>query len=174
MVCKLFGTWIAVCCSRRLAPLQTVYSRQEAQFDQTCSPRPGTSLFLEEINARMQPMSFGWRGFTAAFIVLWAMMDLTVPGVCQSDDLEATLASTLSVHQAVPVSGTNAISDTPTDNSPAQDRPGPEDCFCCSSHIAPSAVFHVSALALFMAIERPYSIGSPHDFSSFLYHPPEA
>lgn len=122
----------------------------------------------------MQPMSFGWRKFTAAFIVFWAMMDLTVPGVCQSDDLEATLASSLSVHQAAPVGGTNATSDTPTDNSPAQDHPGPEDCFCCSSHVAPTAVFHASSLVAFTDIERPYSIGSPQDFSPFLYHPPKA
>ena len=117
-------------------------------------------------------MFFTWRKLMAAFIVLWAMMDLTVPGVCQSDDLEATLATSLSAHKA-PLTGTNTVS-TPTDNSPDQDQPGPEDCFCCSSHIAPTAVFHVSALVSFMAIERAYSIGSPHDFSPFLYHPPKA
>jgi hypothetical protein len=120
-------------------------------------------------------MFLGWRKLMAAFIVFWAMMDMTVPGVCQSDDFEATLASSLSViYKAAPVGGTSAIAHTPSDNSTDQDQPGAEDCFCCSSHIAPTAVFHVSAFVSFMGIERPYSIGSPHDFSPFLYHPPKA
>jgi len=120
-------------------------------------------------------MTIGWRRLIAGFIVLWAMMDLTVPGVCQSDDLEATLASALSVtHIAAPATGTSGISNTSNDSIPDQDQSGPEDCFCCSSHIAPTAVFHVSALVSFMGIERPYSIGSPHNFSPFLYHPPKA
>lgn len=110
----------------------------------------------------------------AAFIVFWAMMDMTVPGVCQSDDFEATLASSLSViYKAAPVGGTS-VANTPSDKSPDQDQPGPEDCFCCSSHIAPTAVFRVSAFVSFMGIKRPYSIGSPLDFSPFLYHPPKA
>lgn len=117
-------------------------------------------------------MKVSSRRLIAGFIVLWAMMDLTVPGVCQSDDLEATLATALSAHQAS--AGTNGVSTTPTDNVPDQDQPGPEDCFCCSSHIAPTAVFHVNVQISAIGIERPYSIGSPHDFSSFLYHPPKA
>jgi hypothetical protein len=119
-------------------------------------------------------MTVSWRRFIAGFIVLWAMMDLTVPGVCQSDDLEATLATSLSAHKASPITGMNDVSTAPSNNSPDQDQPGPDDCFCCSSHIAPTAVFHVSALVSFMGIERPYSIRAPQDFSPFLYHPPKA
>jgi len=119
-------------------------------------------------------MPINWRRFIAGFIVLWAMMDLTVPGVCQSDDLEATLATSLSAHKASPITGTDAVSAAPSNNSADQDQPGPEDCFCCSSHIAPTAVFHINALISFIGIERPCSIGSPHDFSPFLYHPPKA
>jgi hypothetical protein len=118
-------------------------------------------------------VSIGWRRFIAGFIVLWAMMDLTVPGVCQSDDLEATLASALSVtHTTAPVTGARDVSNTPNDNSP--DQPGPEDCFCCCSHIAPTSVFHITVLYSFMGFQRPYSLSSLHDFSTFLHHPPKA
>jgi hypothetical protein len=120
-------------------------------------------------------MTPSWRRLIAGFIVLWAMMDLTVPGVCQSDDLEATLASALSVtHIITPATGTSSISNTSNDSIPDQDQPGPEDCFCCNSHIAPTSVFYVSAPFSFMGFERPPSLGSPHDFSPFLYHPPKA
>jgi hypothetical protein len=119
-------------------------------------------------------MNISWRRLIAGFIVLWAMMDLTVPGVCQSDDFEATLASSLSIHKAAPVNGTGAVSSIPSENSPDQDQPGPEDCFCCSSNIAPTSVFHVNVLFTFIGFEHPISLGSPHDFSTFLYHPPKA
>jgi hypothetical protein len=127
----------------------------------------------EDLRYNWLSMLSRWRKLLAAFIVLWAMMDLTVPGVCQSDDLETSLASALAVmHTAAPAAGVSGVSNTPSDNNP--DRPGPEDCFCCSSHIAPTSVFHVTVLYSFLAFQQPYSLGSPHDFSPFFYHPPKA
>lgn len=110
----------------------------------------------------------------AGFIVLWALMDMTVPGACQSDDLESTPASAQDTALATTsTSGAKAVSSsTPNDNSASQ--PGPEDCFCCCSHIAPTGFFHVAVLFSFVGFELPYSLGSPHDFSTFLYHPPKA
>jgi hypothetical protein len=118
-------------------------------------------------------MFLGWRRLIAGLIICWAMMDMTVPGVCQSDDLEATLGSTLSVmHAPGSLSETSQISSLPSNTSP--DRPGPEDCFCCSSHTAPTSIFDLNSLFSFLGFQRALPSGSPHDFSPFLYHPPKA
>jgi hypothetical protein len=110
----------------------------------------------------------------AGFIVLWAMMDMSVPGVCQSDDLEASLAADQHIGQTVTSdTGANVISSTaPTNNQ--SDQSSPEDCFCCCSHIAPTRFFHATILLSFVGNEPPYRAGAPHDFNSFLYHPPKA
>jgi hypothetical protein len=118
-------------------------------------------------------MRLRWRKLTAAFIVLWAMMDMTVPGVCQSDDLEASLAADQHIDQtATSDTGANVVSNTaPTDSQ--SDQSGSEDCFCCCSHIAPTGFFHATILFPFVGNEPPYTVGVPHDFSSFLYRPPK-
>ncbi|HET7873002.1 MAG TPA: hypothetical protein VFL42_10865 [Terriglobales bacterium] len=109
----------------------------------------------------------------AGLILIWALLDLSVPGVCQSDDLEAapagTQQSTMGTQTASPVIGTQPAN--PADNP---DKPGPEDCFCCCSHVAPTQFFNITHVFPFLATEPAYVIGAPHDFSSFLYHPPKA
>jgi hypothetical protein len=119
-------------------------------------------------------MTVGWRRLIAGFIVLWAMMDMTVPGVCQSDDLEASLAADHYIGQTITSdAGANVVSSSaPTNSQP--DQSSSEDCFCCCSHIAPTGFFHVTVPFPFVGNEAPYSVGAPHDFSSFLYHPPKA
>lgn len=105
--------------------------------------------------------------------MLWAMMDMTVPGMCQSDDLEASIAADQHIGQTVTSDkSANVVSSTPTNSQP--DQPGSEDCFCCCSHIAPTGFFHLTVLFSFVGNDAPCNVGSPHDFSSFLYHPPKA
>jgi hypothetical protein len=104
---------------------------------------------------------------------MWALLDLSVPGVCQSDDLEASLATTqraVSVKQAeFPVFQTQSAD--PNDSS---GKPGPEDCFCCSSHEAPSQFFSITRLFPVLEAEPEYVIGVPQGFTPLLYHPPKA
>jgi hypothetical protein len=38
-------------------------------------------------------MNGPWRKFVVGFVLLWALMDLSVPGVCQADDLESSPAN---------------------------------------------------------------------------------
>jgi hypothetical protein len=102
------------------------------------------------------------------------MMDMTVPGVCQSDDLEASLAADQHIGQTITSdTGANVVSSTTPTNSQS-DQSSPEDCFCCCSHIAPTGFFHATVRFSFVGCETPYAVGSPQDFSSFLYHPPKA
>ena len=100
------------------------------------------------------------------------MMDMSVPGVCQSDDLEAALASARHLTQAsVQGAGVTDLSATPNDNGP--DQSGPEDCFCCCSHIAPTSFFYIARPFSLVGSGAPYAVGSPHDFSPPFYHPPK-
>jgi hypothetical protein len=124
--------------------------------------------------ARLTLMIMSRRRLIAGFIVLWAMMDLTVPGVCQSDDFEASLAAGQHIGQTITSDmGANVGSSTAPTNSQS-DQSGPEDCFCCCSHVAPTGFFHASILFSFVGNEPPYRVGAPHGFSPFLYHPPKA
>jgi hypothetical protein len=122
----------------------------------------------------MASMSFNWHKFMAGFILLWAMMDMTVPGLCQSDDLEAT--PFFSQAQTPVTSNNGAVSVTASDrtNNSSSDQSIPEDCFCCCSHVAPTGFFHASVLFTFVGFERPYSLGSLRNFNTFLYRPPKA
>jgi hypothetical protein len=119
-------------------------------------------------------MLFRWRKLMAAVIVLWALMDMTVPGVCQSDDLDSVPASAQAASTAVSKDTSPSIVSSDPTNDDSSDQSGPEDCFCCCSHVAPTGFFHVTGLFAFIGYEPPYSQGSPRDFSAFQYHPPKA
>jgi hypothetical protein len=101
-------------------------------------------------------------------------MDLSVPGVCQADDLEASPANVPSVASAdyEPSLALQTVSSLPTNNSP--DAPAPEDCFCCCSHIAPTQIFEIAALISSEICVGCYSSGPQQDYSPFIYNPPKA
>jgi hypothetical protein len=112
-----------------------------------------------------------WRKLLSMFIVLWALTDLTVPGVCQSDDLDSTPASTKITATYQPDAMTVAPS---APESSSSNQSVPEDCFCCCSHVAPAHYFQLAYEHASVIFESLDPAGQPRDFSPFLYHPPRA
>ena len=108
-------------------------------------------------------MSRLWTKRLAVLILLGVALDLGVPGICQTDDI------------AMPVSQTIA-SATPANS---QQERGPQktfedDCFCCCSHIVPTARFRLERGQTVLSEGPPYSQTQPTGLSTPFYHPPRA
>jgi hypothetical protein len=122
----------------------------------------------------MQVMAQSWRKCGAAFILIWVLLDLSVPGMCQKDDLEsvpANVQTAASVRHGADAS-IHKTSTTPNDNG--SDEPGPEDCFCCCSHVVPVSLFELRTQASTERYQELHVLNRPLDFSPFLYHPPKS
>lgn len=82
-------------------------------------------------------MRSGWRKHIAVFFLLWACLDLSVPGVCQTD---VRIPANAAKQERLLASGSQGGAVL---NSPALDPTLPlqsdgDDCFCCCSHMAVS------------------------------------
>lgn len=85
-------------------------------------------------------MWFWCRKYVAAFVLIWALADLTVPGLCQADDdrIDAPESALLVGSQET----TPLILSAPT--VPTSDQGGsPDECFCCSPYTSPTSVFNL-------------------------------
>jgi hypothetical protein len=94
---------------------------------------------------------FRWQQWVALAIVTWAMMDLTVPGLCPTElgtlqsgtPLSSELATKDTEH---PTTAPQLISASITPSS-GDHRSLDDDCWCCSSHVAPAPRFQATNLA---------------------------
>ena len=115
-----------------------------------------------------------WCKFAAYFILTWALMDLSLPGMCQDDDLESAPADAQAVvvveQSAIPA--IHALTSAPTNNT--SDKPGREDCFCCCSHVAPVQIFSLPKQATLEQHEDFSPILLQLEYTPFLYHPPRS
>jgi hypothetical protein len=73
----------------------------------------------------------------AAFVLIWALADLTVPGLCQADDNRIVPGDSVIFmgSQAKQVSSVWSAEGSPL---PGQDSP--DECFCCSPYACPTSV----------------------------------
>jgi hypothetical protein len=118
-----------------------------------------------------------WRKGLTAFFLLWTLADLSVPGLCRTDndrsqDLQAplsTTSNTLASHRQSTV--TRASVPTPgQQSSPSSD----EDCFCCCSHIVPAPHFQIPAISESVPTLAVYHFNSVTASALPLYHPPRS
>lgn len=107
---------------------------------------PGREDFcrnLEGLTYTRCVIAYWCRKYVAAFVLLWALADLTVPGLCQADDNRidpADSALFVSSQDTEPLSTWSATS------IPASDQDGsPDECFCCSPYTSPTSVFSLHA-----------------------------
>lgn len=103
-----------------------------------------------------------WQKVVTLFILLWAVVDLSVPSFCEVDS-------------SFRIPSTQQQSNVSADNNkssrsaiPAQE----DDCFCCCSHIAPTAHFEFSSVALSGEFRVPAPQLDPLEFAEAHYHPP--
>jgi hypothetical protein len=111
-------------------------------------------------------------------LLLWTLADLSVPGLCQSDDdgsqaspVASQLENSSQVGQAIPFEAQfRMASNTGQPTAPSAQ----EDCFCCCAHIVPSSQFHV---ATFQRAEQAltfYHFNQVTAAAPPLYHPPRS
>ena len=119
-----------------------------------------------------------WQKFFAALLLLWALADLSVPGLCQSDDDGSQDGQALSqfagASQVEPGAPFGAQFRSAA-NSGRQNAPSSqEDCFCCCAHIVPSPHFCFSKIQPSAQAMTFYHFNQVAASAAPLYHPPRS
>jgi hypothetical protein len=84
------------------------------------------------------------RRIVAGFVLIWALADMTVPGLCQADDNRVDPKDSSIVF----TSQGNEPPHWSSPGIPASDPDGsPDECFCCSPYASPNSVFNTHAAA---------------------------
>jgi len=109
-------------------------------------------------------------------LLLWALADLSVPGLCKTDADRSQDSQAESPLTDSPQMQRRSVSATLSVSIPAQ-HSGPtlgEDCFCCCAHIVPAShysvdsfQFTVPALTFYDFSQVTVAVPSP-------YHPPRS
>lgn len=120
-------------------------------------------------------MRSGWQKGLAAFLLLWAIADLSVPGLCKSDndrspDVQPVVAS-VNASQAGPQDVIRkAVRGSGQQGTSTLD----EDCFCCCSHIVPAPHFQLPAIAASLPALTVYHFEQVTASTAPPYHPPRS
>ena len=104
-----------------------------------------------------------WAKYLAGFLLLWALVDLTVPMVCQTDVVE---------FPAVQTAAGTALQKPQDGNSPQQYYE--DDCFCCCSHIIPAPHVVLTAALVSVPADFPAEPGKIDGIAQAHYHPPRS
>lgn len=89
-----------------------------------------------------------WQKGLAAFLLLWALADLGVPGLCKSDNDRSPEVQPVAALVNASQTGPQDVMQKAGKGSGQHDSSTlDEDCFCCCSHIVPSAHFQLPAIA---------------------------
>ena len=111
-----------------------------------------------------------WHKVAAIMILSWAVIDICVPNLCAADsrvDLPETVSS--NVGNTASLKATNPPTQDERGNSIAED-----DCFCCSSHVAPAPHFALSESVTATPADLFAAETHTDDWTPFLYHPPRS
>lgn len=119
-----------------------------------------------------------WQTWFASFLLLWTLADLSVPGLCQSDDDGSPVSTVASqsenssqVGQATSFEAQfRMASNTGQPIAPSSQ----EDCFCCCAHIVPSSHFQVATFELAEQALPFYHFNQVTTAAPPLYHPPRS
>lgn len=103
------------------------------------------------------------RKFVTVFMLIWALADLSVPGVCKID------VPDLANPQSLSVSVQPSVSQHQQSQTSVED-----DCFCCCSHVAPTNAVALADVAIAVTDWPPYVTEKPREFSTSLYRPPRS
>ncbi len=119
-----------------------------------------------------------WQTWIASFLLLWTLADLSVPGLCQSDNDGSQDAQALSqfASAAQPGQQTASLTQVRMASNPEQ-RSTPssqEDCFCCCAHIVPSPHFYVATFQRAAQALTFYHFNQVTAAATPLYHPPRS
>jgi hypothetical protein len=117
---------------------------------------------------------FRWQKLVVLPILLWALLDLSVPGLCSDEYLlpSTQTSQDLSAGERVNSQVISALASP--DSTPSTSNTIEEDCWCCCSHIVPARPANLVTLAT-LNLEAPPAPENPSQgWSLPLYHPPRA
>ena len=110
-----------------------------------------------------------WLRAVALLILCWALLDLSVPGLCpgerdssQVPETPSFLIASSSVSMAA-ISGQAPVAPDVDD-----------DCWCCSSHVAPSSQFELATLSTVDRKDAPLFESPSQGWSQLPYRPPRS
>lgn len=103
-----------------------------------------------------------WHRVVALVILLWAVVDMAVPSLCEADS-----------GFLIPLTQQQSSMSVDSDKSSQPADPAHEDdCFCCCSHISPTPHFEFTTVAF----SEEYAATTPRlhllEFAEPHYHPP--
>ncbi len=104
-----------------------------------------------------------WHKTVALFILLWAVLDLAVPSLCQAEDDFSFIP-----RQSSAVMSNSSSQSQPTSGATV------DDCFCCSSHVAPTSQFNLLATAVREEDPAPDPVVHLLQYAESHYRPPRA
>jgi hypothetical protein len=106
-----------------------------------------------------------WRSIQRAvsgLFLLFVLLDLAVPGFCQTDDLPHGADHEMTVQESGP-------------RSPLEsDRAVPDDCFCCCIHIQAEPHFYFPVKLTAVDVVSPAEIDRTPSDPQVLFHPPRS
>jgi hypothetical protein len=104
-----------------------------------------------------------WHKTVTLFILLWAVLDLAVPSLCQAEDDFSFIP-----RQSSAVMSNSSSQSQPTSGATV------DDCFCCSSHVAPTSQFNLLATAVREEDPAPDPVVHLLQYAESHYRPPRA
>lgn len=107
------------------------------------------------------------RRLVAMFIFGWALLDLTVPGLCLVETVGNKVPSQYQESQVAKFEPSIPSSPTP--------QPGPEDdCWCCCGHVTPAPTFAFSPELVSTVQDPVYREELVYAAVLAPYHPPRS
>lgn len=117
-----------------------------------------------------------WRSWVALGILTWALLDLTVPGLCTTEEerfpspaptsAETVDSSTTIARQATQIGRANPVSSSQGNLD--------DGCWCCCSHVVPSPHFEMAVLSTLDSQDLALFESSLQGWFSPPYHPPRS
>lgn len=104
-----------------------------------------------------------WKKQVAMLLLLWVAVDLFVPGICHTEEMESSLAQ---VAVTVSLPGAGGDHGTRLDYE--------DDCFWCCSHITPSPHFELNDVESLSSASVVVSLGLPPGSVESIPHPPRS
>ena len=113
------------------------------------------------------------RSGVALVILIWALFDLSVPGLCTTE--EEVLPGGAASGEYVPASARDqTVRIQAADVVPIDQGSMENDCWCCCSHIVPAPHFQIVVISSFTYEEASVFERASLGWPPLLYHPPRS
>lgn len=110
-------------------------------------------------------MGRGIRKLTVLILLTMASVDLVWPGFCPAEQVDLT---------GIPCQESGAYHSDDGQRSPDPVKPREDDCFCCCSHVVPSAITTIEQSLVIVSHLHSESQSRPALLPHTFFHPPRS